>query len=56
MKKCKHFIISNSTFSSFAATIADHPDKKVIAPKRWFGSQAGEMNWNDGYQKDWIVI
>jgi hypothetical protein len=56
MKKCKHFIISNSTFSSFAATIADHPDKKVIAPKRWFGTQAGEMNWNDGYQKDWIVI
>jgi len=56
MKRCKHFIIANSTFSSFAATIADHPEKKVIAPKRWFGTQAGDMNWNDGYQKDWIVI
>ncbi len=56
MKKCKHFIIANSTFSSMAATLANHSDKKVIAPKRWFGSQANGMNWNDGYEKNWIVI
>jgi hypothetical protein len=56
MKKCKSFIIANSSFSAFAATIAEHPEKKVIAPKRWFGTQAGDMNWNDGYCSDWIVI
>jgi hypothetical protein len=56
MKKCKSFIIANSSFSAFAATIAEHPEKKVIAPKRWFGTQAGDMNWNDGYDKNWIVI
>ena len=56
MKACKNFIISNSTFSAMAATLANHPDKKVIAPKRWFGTQAGDMNWNDGYDKNWIVI
>jgi hypothetical protein len=56
MKKCKHFISSNSTFSAMAATLGEHPDKIVIAPKRWFGTQAGDMNWNDGYDKKWIVI
>jgi hypothetical protein len=56
MKACKNFIISNSSFSAMAAILADHPEKKVIAPKRWFGTQAGEMNWNDGYDKNWIVI
>jgi len=56
MKKCKSFIIANSSFSAMAAILADHPEKKVIAPKRWFGTQAGDMNWNDGYDKNWIVI
>lgn len=56
MKKCKSFIIANSSFSAIAAILADHPEKKVVAPKRWFGTQAGDMNWNDGYDKNWIVI
>lgn len=56
MKKCKHFIIANSTFSSMAATLADQEGKVVVAPKRWFGEQANGMNWDDGYEKNWIVI
>lgn len=56
MKKCKSFIIANSSFSAMAAHLGEHPDKKVIAPKRWFGTQANGMDTSDIYSKDWIVI
>lgn len=55
MKSCKHFIIANSTFSSFAATMANQDGKIVVAPKKWFGRVAG-INGDDIYDKDWIVI
>lgn len=56
MKRCKHFIIANSSFSAMAAHLGEHPDKKVIAPKLWFGEQANGMETKDIYSKDWIVI
>jgi hypothetical protein len=56
MKRCKSFIIANSSFSAMAAHSGEHTDKKVIAPKRWFGSQANGMETKDIYSPDWIVI
>ncbi len=58
MKRCKSFIIANSSFSAMAALLGEHPEKKVIAPSKWFGKAADPEQWEtkDIYHKDWIVI
>ena len=55
MKSCKHFIISNSSYSAFAATMANREGKIVVAPRRWFGPVAG-IDGNDIYGEGWVVI
>lgn len=56
MKRCKHFITANSSFSLFAAILGEHPEKKIVAPKRWFGSQANGMPTDDIYPEGAIII
>lgn len=52
MYSCKHFIISNSTFSYWAQYLSRNDEKIVIAPKKWLNYGYYE----DIYEDDWIKI
>ncbi len=52
---CNHFIIANSSFSWWGAFLSLSPNKKIIAPKKWFGIK-GPRNWQDLYTNDMQLV
>jgi hypothetical protein len=56
MKRCRHFIIANSSYSAMAAVLSDAPDKRVVAPRPWFGKAHTQITAGDIYGSDWKII
>lgn len=56
MKSCRHFIIGNSSYSAMAAVLGEAKDKRVVAPRPWFGKSYTGITGEDIYSEGWKVI
>jgi hypothetical protein len=56
MTLCSHAIIANSSLSWWGAWLINNPNKKIIAPRNWFGPTYASNNTKDLYCSEWEVI
>jgi len=54
MSMCTDFIIANSSFSWWAAWLANKG--RVIAPSKWFGPGNQHLETKDIYCENWEVV
>jgi hypothetical protein len=55
MSMCVNNIIANSSFSWWGAWLNNNPDKKIIAPTKWFGEKVN-LNDKDIIPNNWIRL
>jgi len=56
MASCDHHIIANSSFSWWAAWLNPNPQKKVIAPLKWFGPAKAGWSTHDLIPEGWVRL
>ena len=56
MSMCDHHIIANSSFSWWGAWLSINKNKRVIAPKNWFGQGYSSNDTSDLYLPEWTLI
>jgi hypothetical protein len=56
MSLCSHAIIANSSMSWWGAWLIENSNKKVIAPKMWFGPAYADKKTKDLYCSNWKII
>ena len=52
MRRCRHGVLANSSFSWWAAFLAEAPGAVIIAPKQWFSWGAPQAL----YGPDWLLL
>lgn len=56
MSYCNDNIIANSSFSWWGAWLNENPNKRVVAPKNWFGVSKSSLVTDDLYCDKWIKL
>ena len=54
ISKCHDHIIANSSYSWWGSWLSNNDNKKIIAPKTWFGPAANNLDTKDIYCDNFI--